>query len=117
MTRLTIRSLGVAGFSAGPVQAQQGSVAGQVSDKSNQQPVAGAGVLVVGTSLQARTGREGRYSITNVPPGKYEVQVRFIGYATATQPVTVATGQPATLDFALTPAPVADTTTASSGTA
>ena len=113
MTRLTIRSLGVAaallgaaGFSAGPVQAQQGSVAGQVSDKSNQQPVAGAGVLVVGTSLQARTGREGRYSITNVPPGKYEVQVRFIGYATATQPVTVATGQPATLDFALTPAAV-----------
>jgi len=113
MTRLTIRSLGVAaallgaaGFSAGPVQAQQGSVAGQVSDKSNQQPVAGAGVLVVGTSLQARTGREGRYSITNVPPGKYQVQVRFIGYATATQPVTVATGQPATLDFALTPAAV-----------
>src|SRR6266702_1960097 len=117
MTRLTISSLGsslgvvaawlvAAGFAAGPVQAQQGSVAGQVSDKSNQQPVAGAGVLVVGTSLQARTGREGRYSITNVPPGKYEVQVRFIGYATATQPVTVATGQPATLDFALTPAAV-----------
>src|SRR6266702_3528450 len=42
----------------------------------------------------------------NVPPGKYEVQVRFIGYGTATQPVTVATGQPATLDFALTPAAV-----------
>src|SRR5213075_531554 len=113
MKLLSIRSLGVAaawllatGFAAGPVQAQQGTVAGQVTDKCNQQPVAGAAVLVVGTSLQARTSREGRYSITNVPPGTYEVQVRFIGYATATQPVTVTAGQSATLDVALTPAAV-----------
>ena len=113
MKLLPIRSLGVAaalfgaaGFAAGPVQAQQGTVAGQVTDKSNQQPVAGASVLVLGTSLQARTGREGRYSITNVPPGQYQVQVRFIGFATGTQAVTVAAGQPATLDFALTPAAV-----------
>ena len=113
MKLLSIRSLGVAaawfvaaGFAAGPVQAQQGTVAGQVTDKSNQQPVAGAAVLVVGTSLQARTGREGRYSITNVTPGQYRVQVRFIGFATATQPVTVTAGQSATLDVALTPAAV-----------
>src|SRR5881398_2003171 len=113
MTLLSIRSLGVAAvwlvaaaFAAGPVQAQQGTVAGQVTDKSNQQAVAGAAVLVVGTSLQARTGREGRYSITNAPPGRYQVQVRFIGFATATQPVNVTAGQSATLDFALTPAAV-----------
>src|SRR6184192_1729975 len=113
MTLLSIRSLGVAAvwlvaaaFAAGPVQAQQGTVAGQVTDKSNQQAVAGAAVLVVGTSLQARTGSEGRYSITNVPPGRYQVQVRFIGFATATQPVNVTAGQSATLDFALTPAAV-----------
>src|SRR5216110_1917310 len=113
MTLLSIRSLGVAAvwlvaaaFAAGPVQAQQGTVAGQVTDKSNQQAVAGAAVLVVGTSLQARTGREGRYSITNVAPGQYRVQVRFIGYATATQAVTVTAGQPATLDVVLTAAAV-----------
>ena len=113
MRLLSIRLLGsvaavcvVAGLAAGPVSAQQGSVAGQVTDKSNQQPVAGAAVLVVGTSLQARTGREGRYNITNVPPGQYQVQVRFIGFATATQPVTVSAGQPAALDFVLTPAAV-----------
>ncbi|PYO26207.1 MAG: hypothetical protein DMD73_13145, partial [Gemmatimonadetes bacterium] len=113
MTLLSIRPLGIAaalfvaaGLAAGPVSAQQGSVAGQVTDKSNQQPVAGAAVLVGGTSLQARTGREGRYSLTNVAPGRYQVQVRFIGFATATQTVTVAAGQTATLDFALTPAAV-----------
>src|SRR5256714_4246352 len=112
MKLLSIRSLGVAaawllatGFAAGPVSAQ-GTVAGRVTDRSNRRPVAAGAVLMVATSLQARTSREGRYSITNVPPGTYQVQVRFIGYATATQPVTVTAGQSATLDFALTPAAV-----------
>jgi len=112
MKLLSIRSLGVAaawllatGFAAGPVSAQ-GTVSGQITDKSNQQPIGGAAVLIVGTSLQARTGREGRYSITNVPPGRYQVQVRFIGYATATQPVSVTAGQSTALDVALTPAAV-----------
>ncbi len=89
-----------------PVQAQQGTVAGQVTDKSNQQPVAGAQVLVSGTNLQARTSREGRYTITRVPAGSYTVQVRFIGYATGTSSVSVAPGQTASVDFALTPAAV-----------
>src|SRR6266516_4670325 len=96
----------LAGFAAGPVQAQRGSVTGQVTDKSNQQAVTGASVLVVGTNLQGRTNREGRYTITNVPAGQYQVQVRLIGYATATNPVSVSAGQAATADFALTPAAV-----------
>ena len=96
----------VAASAAGPVQAQQGSVTGQVTDKSNQQPVAGASVLLVGTSLQGRTNAEGRYSIAKVAPGQYQIQVRLIGYATTTQPITVAAGGAASADFALTPAAV-----------
>jgi TonB-dependent starch-binding outer membrane protein SusC len=96
----------VAGLCAGPVQAQQGTVAGQVTDKSNQQPVAGAEVLIGGTSLQTRTARDGHYSITKVPPGQYSVQARLIGYATATSSVNVAAGATATVDFALTAAAV-----------
>ncbi|PYP44472.1 MAG: hypothetical protein DMD50_14255 [Gemmatimonadetes bacterium] len=96
----------LAAFAAGPVQAQRGSVTGQVTDKSNREAVTGASVLVVGTNLQGRTNREGRYTITNVPAGQYQVQVRLIGYATATNPVSVSAGQAATADFALTPAAV-----------
>lgn len=96
----------LAGIAAGPVHAQQGTVTGQVTDKSSQQPIAGAQVLIGGTSLQARTSREGRYTITRVPPGQYNVQVRLIGYATATRPVSVAAGETATADFALTAAAV-----------
>src|SRR5438876_12086274 len=107
------RLVGVAGtvallaaFAAGPVQAQQGSVTEHVSDKSNQNPVASASVLRLRTSLQVRTNAEGRYSIAKVPAGQYQVQVRLIGYATATQPITVAAGGAASADFALTPAAV-----------
>src|SRR5439155_2625185 len=82
-----------AGLVAGPVQAQQGTVTGQVTDKSNQQPVAGAQVLIVGTSLQARTSREGRYTIAKVPAGQYRSEERRVGYATATHSVTVAAGE------------------------
>src|SRR5438552_7849082 len=100
----TIRLPG-AGVVAEPVQAQRGTVAGQVTDKSNQ-PVSGASVIIIGTSLQGRTTREGRFTLTNVPAGQYQVQVRLIGYATATSPVTVAAGQTATADFVLTAAAV-----------
>ncbi len=95
----------LAALAAGPLHAQ-GTIAGQITDKSSQQPVAGAQVLVAGTSLQARTGRDGHYSITKVPPGQYSVQVRLIGYATGTSSVSVAGGQTATADFALTAAAI-----------
>jgi len=96
----------VAGLVAGPVQAQQGTIAGQVTDKSNQQPVAGAQVLIAGTSLESRTGRDGHFTMIKVPAGRYTVQVRLIGYATGTASVSVAAGETATADFALTPAAV-----------
>jgi len=96
----------VAALFAGPVQAQQGTVAGQVTDKSNQQPVVGAQVLITGTSLQARTGRDGHFTIIKVPAGQYSVQVRIIGFATGTMSVSVAAGEVATADFALTAAAV-----------
>ncbi|PYP00354.1 MAG: hypothetical protein DMD61_04460, partial [Gemmatimonadetes bacterium] len=95
-----------AGLVAGPVQAQQGTVTGQVTDKSNQQPVAGAQVLIAGTSLESRTGRDGHFTMIKVPAGRYTVQVRLIGYATGTASVSVAAGETATADFALTPAAV-----------
>ena len=96
----------VAGLFAGTVQAQQGTIAGQVTDKTNQQPVAGAQIFVAGTSLQARSGRDGHFTIIKVPAGQYTVQVRLIGYATATSQVSVGAGETAAADFTLNPAAI-----------
>src|SRR5256886_12040325 len=86
--------------------AQQGSLAGRVTHRVTQQPVAGAEVLVLGTNLGGRTRQDGQYRIAGVAAGRYTVQVRLIGYATVSQPVSVAAGETAAVDFALSEAAV-----------
>ena len=92
---------------AAPVAAaQQGTVAGRVTDQTTQQPVSGAQVIVEGSALRTQTNQEGRYRIEKLSPGQYRLQVRLIGYATTVRPVTVAAGEAAQLDFTLSAAPV-----------
>jgi TonB-dependent starch-binding outer membrane protein SusC len=86
---------------ASPLAAQQGSVAGRVTDKATAQPLSGAQVSVVGTTLRTLTGSDGRYQIANVTPGATSVRVSAIGYTPITQPVTVSAGATAELNFGL----------------
>src|SRR5436309_7101614 len=86
--------------------AQQGAIAGRVTDRVTQQPVIGAEVLVLGTNLGGRVGQDGRYRISNISAGQYTLQVRLIGYATASQQVSVTAGGTATVDFAVSAAAV-----------
>src|SRR5438105_1487848 len=78
MTLPSIRSLGVAAvwlvaaaFAAGPVQAQQGTVAGQVTDKANQQAVAGVEVMqsggATGSGSRVRIRGATSLSLSNEP--------------------------------------------------
>ncbi len=64
-------------------------------------PIAGAQVVVQGTTLGAHTGDDGRYAISSVPLGTHVVRAQRIGYAPQTQTVAVAAGQTTTADFAL----------------
>ncbi|MDE3058064.1 MAG: TonB-dependent receptor [Bacteroidota bacterium] len=58
-----------------------GKLAGRVVDK-NKEPLPGANVILTGTTLGGVTDPDGYYTVLNIPPGTYEVQFRFIGYAT-----------------------------------
>jgi TonB-linked SusC/RagA family outer membrane protein len=90
-----------------PAAAQQtGEVTGLVTDKTSNQPVAGAQVSVVATTVRSLTGPDGRYRLLNVPAGAATVRVSTIGYAVATQPVSVPAGGSAESNFALTQAAV-----------
>lgn len=57
-----------------------GKIAGRVIDKENGEPLPGANVVVVGTTLGAATDINGDYFILNVPPGMYDLKVSIIGY-------------------------------------
>jgi outer membrane receptor for ferrienterochelin and colicin len=61
-----------------------GRITGRVIDAETGQPVAGVGVQIVGTTLGAMTGVDGRYLIVRVPAGTVTLQVRRIGYAQKT---------------------------------
>jgi TonB-linked SusC/RagA family outer membrane protein len=78
-----------------------GTITGRVIDRASQQPVPGARVLVVGTQRVAQTDQEGRYTITGVPAGSYQVNVRRVGFGSTSQAVTVTDGATATAEFAL----------------
>lgn len=80
----------------------QGVVTGRVTDQRSSAPVAEAQVFIVGTNLGARSGEDGTYTIRGVPAGARDVRVLRLGYVSSTQPVTVAAGATARVDFALT---------------
>jgi hypothetical protein len=57
-----------------------GKIAGTVTDKSDNEPLPGATVLIEGTTLGAACDIEGDYFILNVPPGIHEVKAIMVGY-------------------------------------
>jgi len=57
-----------------------GKIAGVIVDKDDETPLPGANVMVIGTTLGAATDLNGHYTILEVPPGTYNIQVSFIGY-------------------------------------
>ena len=60
-------------FTAGTAFAQTSRIEGTVRSASTGDPVAGASVSVVGTSLTGTTNENGYYAIDNVPVGTYNV--------------------------------------------
>src|SRR5690242_18686105 len=78
-----------------------GTISGRVIDRATQLPAQGAQVVVVGTQRGTQTDQEGRYSISGLPEGTYQVTVRRVGYGSNSQRVTVSAGTTANAEFAL----------------
>ena len=70
----------------------QASVSGQVRDSVTQAPLPFASVFLANTSRGTTTDAEGRYSLTNVAPGHYELGVSYVGYRLYHQPINLAAG-------------------------
>ncbi|MDP5171861.1 MAG: TonB-dependent receptor [Bacteroidia bacterium] len=62
------------------LQAQTGTVSGRVYDENSNAPLEFAAVQLVGTNLGAFTDSLGRFAITQIPPGLYDVQASYGGY-------------------------------------
>lgn len=80
---------------------QQGGVQGKIVDENNQ-PLAGASVLIKELNRQTSTNEEGLYSLANIPNGTYTISVSYIGYEATSGTVTISGNQQAR-DFTLQP--------------
>ncbi len=79
-----------------------GKIAGQVFDKQNKEPLAGANVFIEGANFGASTDLEGSFFILNLPPGTYTVSVQMIGYkAMQIENLRVSTNRTAYIDAGL----------------
>ncbi len=59
---------------------QSGKIEGTITDSKTGETLPGATVVVVGTNLGAIADFDGHYTIPNVKPGQYQVQISFISY-------------------------------------
>lgn len=85
--------------------AAQGVVRGSVRDEQGG-AIAGASVVVPGTTLSTRTDQAGRFRIINVPAGTVRLLVGAIGFARADTTVALTGGDSTTVDVRLTFAPL-----------
>ena len=79
-----------------------GKIAGKIFDKTTGEPLIGANILIVGTSMGAASDIDGNYFIINIPPGNYEIRASSIGYSSTTvQNVRVSVDQTTNINFQL----------------
>ena len=83
------------------LEAQTGSIRGEVVDVITQRPIGGAQVEIVDSRQGGLTNTSGQFLILNVPVGDHEVRIQFIGFATISQTVSVSSGETAVANFQL----------------
>lgn len=79
-----------------------GRIKGEIAATDDAAAVQTAQVKLVDTEIGALADMDGRYFLSDVPPGTYDLQVRALGYATKTVTgVTVEPGETVKLDVSL----------------
>ncbi len=104
MIKMNLKYLLILLLIATPLLAQKTTIRGVVTDKESGEALPGVNVIVPGTYKGAATDAEGRFEITGLAPGDYNIKASMIGYT-----VQLVTGvkvrplQVATVDFSLEP--------------
>ncbi|NLP11050.1 carboxypeptidase-like regulatory domain-containing protein, partial [bacterium] len=84
-----------------------GTISGKVVDRSNDEPLIGANVMIVGASWGAISDLDGCFLIKGLPAGTYQVRFSFISYQAVTvAEVRVTADRDTRLSVALTPSSI-----------
>ncbi len=94
------------GAGAAPLAAQQGRLAGKVTEEATGKGIGGARVVLSGTSRIETTNQDGGYQFRALAPGSYQVRAFAIGFEAQIRSVTLGPDEAASLDFVMKQAPV-----------
>ncbi|MCB2205466.1 TonB-dependent receptor [bacterium] len=82
--------------------AQNGKIAGKVTDRETGEPLIGANVVIDGTERGSATNINGEYVILNVPIGKVTLVASYIGYQQITiRDILIKSNETSSVDFQL----------------
>ena len=87
---------------AAQAQGDSGTVTGQVVD-SGGNPLSGAEITVLGTTLATVSGEQGTYRLLAVPAGTQTLEFTYLGYGTSTVEVEITAGSTLTQNTILEP--------------
>ncbi len=77
-------------------------IRGVITDKLSQTPLIGVAVQITQLQNGTTTDTLGKYTLSNIPPGRYEIRVLCLGYKSITIPnVVVTSGKEVILDIAM----------------
>jgi TonB-linked SusC/RagA family outer membrane protein len=81
--------------------AQTGTIVGTITDQTTKTGIPSVNVQIVGSTRGVVSGPDGHFRINGVASGPAQIRATRIGYAAATQTISVPTGDVVTADFAL----------------
>ncbi len=78
------------------------TIRGNITDKLSHASIYGVNVQITSLQIGTSTDSLGNYSLTSIPPDRYEVKISYTGYKTVVLPnVVVTSGKEVILDIAL----------------
>lgn len=100
--RLVLTFITVSILFLGTVPAQDfGTLRGKVSDRATGDPLPGANVIVLNTSLGVATDYNGEFTLPHIPVGKQSIKISYIGYEPIVVEVTIESKKILAMDFSL----------------
>jgi hypothetical protein len=81
----------------------RGTVKGTVTDAETGAPLGNTNVYLSSTTIGTNTGGDGRYVLTNIPPGVFQVVASRVGHRVKSELIHVAHAETLRTDFRLEP--------------
>src|SRR6187551_2361599 len=101
MKRVILIIVSVLGLTA---YSQTGVIKGKIIDKQSEKPISGAVVEIIGLEKnQSVSDAEGKFKLSNIPVGRQNLSISFIGYEnTSVSDIDVTTGKDNVITISMT---------------